>query len=111
MGLTFVTRKYKCNECGHSDKAFTVISRVADIVSYFADDARPEVLDESRLYREIVLRDVDDMPAKRYAELVPCDKCQSTDLIAEHVEKYGDVLNFYPKSESSKWFEGFAKHM
>ena len=111
MGLTFVTRKYACNKCGHAGKAFTVISKISDIVSYFADDSRPESLEESKLYREVIERDADDLPAKRFVEMYPCDQCMSTDITATHVDNYSDVLNFYPKSESSKWFEGFAKDM
>ena len=110
MGLTFVSRKYTCNHCGHTDKAFTVISKISDIISYCPTESRPEGLKESSLYIQKVDRVSDDLPAILSVVLYPCDKCSSTDLTGDSVENYTEVSNFYPKGESIKWFEGFAKH-
>ena len=110
MALTFVSRKYVCLVCGHSGKAYSVISKLADIESYFPIDSRPAELHSTYLYKEIVERDIDDLPAKRYVVSYPCDNCKSTDILAEKQENYSNVLNFYGQSEAGKWFEGFAKH-
>ena len=111
MGLTFITRKYTCEHCGHTDKAYAVISRLPDIESYFTTENRPAVLLAHRLYIEVLERDESGLITKRVVEPYHCDRCNSVDVKSDHVDTFDNVLNFYPKGESSKWFEGFAKHM
>ena len=109
MALTFVTRKYICNDCGHSDKAFGTISKLTDIESYFATGDKPEQLHETKLYKEILVRDEIGIITERRAVEYPCDKCGSVNITGEKVENYNNVLNFYGHGEAGKWFEGFAK--
>ena len=109
MGLTFVTRKYTCNECGHSDKAYVVMHNIKDIKSYFPAEGLPELV-EGRLYKEILVRDEYGLTIERRAEAVPCDKCGSVNIEAEVISPFVTVSNFYPHGTTGQWFEGFAKH-
>lgn len=109
MALTFVSRKYKCKDCNHTDKAFTVISKFSDILTYFPEESRPAELVDGRLYKEVLVRDDIGLITERRAAEYCCDKCGSVNIESEKLENFANVLNFYGHGEAGKWFEGFAK--
>jgi hypothetical protein len=109
MGLSFVTRKYICNNCNNSGTVYSAIKHTSDILLYFTAESRPAEVSENKIYYEILERDSFGMVSKRAAAEIVCEHCQSSDYTPETVQKFDNVLNFYPPCEASKWYNGFNK--
>ena len=96
MSVSFMSRNYTCKDCGHSGRAHVVIKTTEMVRTYFPVTSRPEELSEEKLYRENLIRDEYGITVERKAVECPCDKCGSTNLQAEQLVRWDNVMNFYP---------------
>jgi transcription elongation factor Elf1 len=109
MGISFVTRKYICNDCNHHGFVSSAIKNHSDISLYFTEENRPKNISTDRLYVEVLERDEIGIVSKREIVEAVCENCGSSDYTPEVVQRFENVLNFYPLCEAAKWYNGFNK--
>ncbi len=108
MSITFIKKNYVCTSCNKAGYELFAINTTLDIKSCYLEDKHPKLLDDTKIYVEVLERDDFGLIKNRYVVEKVCDYCGSS-LQAEKKDNESPVLNFYPKTEAQKWADGFAK--
>ncbi len=107
--LTFVKRKYFCNDCKLEGSHLSTIKNINEIPTYLSEDTTENIqIERTCLYTYIIVRDPEtDVVISRKISKVTCEHCESLNISPLPDENYPNVLNFYPPSNQELWYRGF----